>query len=132
MISQKVLDVLLKNGKREVLESVIKEVINHVSHTYDYNDKKANHILEMLADDTAIFTSKDVNLDYIKNNLNLVCYNYEKYNIKDIKINYVDNIECVVNVNYKYIEKTNEDIEENYRNDYTSISYIDYSDVILK
>ena len=101
--------------------------------SYDYNDNKAGHILEMLCDSNAIVKVTDVNVDYINNNLNLLMYKHENYSIKDIKVVDVDNIDCVVKVSYNYLEKVNEDRGDvSYQSNYTTINFIDNPDILKK
>ena len=96
-------------------------------------DNKAGHILEMLCDSKDIITCKDVDLVYINKHLNLVMYNHEKYNIRDIKVYNIDNIDCVVKVSYEYIEKINEDRDDiTYTSSYTNIDFIDNPDILRK
>jgi hypothetical protein len=60
-------------------------------------------------------------------------YNHENYNIKDIKIIDVDNIDCVVKVNFNYMEKINEDrCDVSYQSSYTTINFIDNPDILKK
>lgn len=124
---------MLKAATPESKNVIINELLNHISLGYDYNDNKAGHILEMLCDSSSVITKKDISVEYIKHNLNLIMYNNEKYNIKNICIIDVDNIDCVAKVGYEYLEKINEDRDDvSYCNGQTSISFIDNPDVLIK
>lgn len=133
MINKTITNIVLKAADEKSKIDVIKELLNHISLNYDYNDNKAGHILEMLVEPSSIVKLEDVNIDFIKNNLNLVIYKPEKYNIRNIKIENVDNIDCVIKVYYEYIEKINEDRDDvSYTTDYCGISFIDNPDILKK
>ena len=75
----------------------------------DYNDIKKNHILEMLVDTDTIITIDKVNIDYVIEHFVDFMYKGDTYNYRNIKVEYVDNIDCLINVSYEYMEKINED-----------------------
>ena len=131
MFSESLINALLKTATVEAKDNLIKMVIKNINKNYPYNDNKVNHFVEMLVDKSAIKNTKDVNLEYIRNNLNLVKYKHEEFNIKDIEIDSVDNIDCEVIIKYKAIEKINEDRADISYTDYTtSICYLDYPKVL--
>lgn len=133
MINKGIIKAVLKSATTESKNLVIDELLNHISLTYDYNDNKAGHILEMLCDSNGIITRNNVNLDYINKHLNLVMYNHEKYNIRNIKVDNIDNIDCVIKISYEYIEKINEDRDDvTYTSSYTNIDFIDNPDILRK
>ena len=133
MINKSIIKAVLNSATKESKDKVLNELLNHISLSYDYNDNKAGHILEMLCDSNAITKVTDVNVDYINNNLGLLMYNHEKYNIKDIKVTDVDNIDCVVKVNFNYMENINEDrCDVSYQSSYTTINFIDNPDILKK
>ena len=133
MINKSVIKAVLGAASKESKDLIINELLNHISLSYDYNDKKAGHILEMLVDPKTIISTKDINLDYINENLNLVMYNHDKYNIKNIKVADVDNIDGTVNFEYEYLEKINEDRGDvSYTNGHVYISFIDIPDILKK
>ena len=133
MINKNIIKIILKSSNNDNKEAVLNELLNHISLNYDYNDNKAGHILEMLCDSKAIVKVTDVNVDYLNKHLNLLMYNNEKYNIKDIEVTCVDNIECYVKVNYKYLEKINEDRDDvTYQSTCTGINFIDNPDILNK
>jgi hypothetical protein len=131
MFSESLINALLKTATVEAKDNLIKLVIKNINKNFPYNDNKVNHFVEMLVDKSAIKTVKDVNLEYIKSNLNLVKYNHEKFNIADIEVDSVDNIDCEVIIKYKAIEKVNEDRADISYTDYTTgISYLDFPKVL--
>ena len=133
MINKAIIKAVLNSATKESKEKILNELLNHISMSYDYNDRKAGHILEMLADNNSIITCEDVNIDYINNNLNLLMYNHEKYNIKNIKLASVDNIDCNVRITYEYLEKINEDRDDvDYTSSYSNINFIDNPDILKK
>ena len=131
MFSESLINALLKTATVEAKDNLIKMVIKNINKNFPYNDNRVNHFIEMLVDKSAIKNIEDVNLEYIKNNLNIVRYKHEEFNIKDIEIDSVDNIDCEVIIKYKAIEKINEDRVDIDWDDCTSnISYIDYPKVL--
>ena len=109
MINPKIFKAVLMVATKETKDAVLEALMVHMSHTYDYNDNCAGHIIEMLVDKNAVVTKDKVNLDYIKKNTTLLLYDSDKYLFKDIKVDYVDNIDCFVRISYEYLEKINED-----------------------
>lgn len=133
MINKAIINAVLNSATKENKDKVLNELFNHISLIYDYNDNKGGHILEMLADPKAVISPKDINLDYINKNLNLLLYTHDKYNIKNIKVAGVDNIDATVKVEYEYLEKINEDrCDVSYTSGYTNISFIDNPDILKK
>lgn len=131
MINKSIIKAILNSATKENKDKVLDELLNHISMSYDYNDNKAGHILEMLCDSKAIISDKDINIDYINVNLNLVIYNHDKYNIRNIRISDVDNIDCTVKIEYEYLEKVNEDRDDvSYINGYTYINFIEHPDIL--
>ena len=131
MFSESLINALLKTATVEAKDNLIKMVIKNINKNFPYNDNRVNHFIEMLVDKSAIKNIEDVNLEYIKNNLNIVRYKHEEFNIKDIEIDSVDNIDCEVIIKYKAIEKINEDRADMTYSNYTSaISYLDFPKVL--
>lgn len=131
MFSESLINALLKTATVEAKDNLIKMVIKSIHRNYSYDDGRINHFVEMLVDKSAIKNVEDVNLDYIKDNLNLLKYKHEEFNIKDIEVVSVDNIDCEVVIKYKAIEKINEDRADMTYTDYTaSISYLDFPKVL--
>lgn len=133
MINKNIINTLLKAATTESKNAIIKELLNHISLGYDYNDTKAGHILEMLCDSDTVISVKDINIEYVNNNLNLVMYDHEKYNIKNVCVMNIDNIDCVVKISFDYLEKINEDRGDiSYSNSQTNISFIDCPGILKK
>jgi hypothetical protein len=133
MINKNIMNAVLNSATQQNKDIVLKELLNHVAVNYDYNDSRAGHILEMLCDNKAIIKTEDININYINSNLNLIRHDYDKYNFKNIKIDYVDNIDCVVRITYDYIEKINEDRGDiSYHNSYSYINFIDNPNILKK
>lgn len=112
MINSKIIDLVLKNAPVDNANKIIKELLKHLDNNYDYNDNKKNHVLEMLVDSNSIITIDKVNVKYIIENFNTFMYNGDKYNYRNIKVESVDNIDCVVKISYEYMEKINEDRDD--------------------
>lgn len=133
MINEKIMDALLKTAKDENKNNIIKVLLHSVSLSYDYNDNKSIHILDMLVDSNSIITKEDINIKYVEDNIKQYVYNYEKYNIKSIKVHSVDNINCTVRIEYEYIEKINEDREDiSCSKGNISINFIDTPEILIR
>ena len=126
MINKNILYAILKASTTRDKDVVLEELLTHVGNNYDYNDEKAGHIIGMLMGNEKPVTLDRFNKDYIENNLNRLIYNYDKYNIKDIKAVSVDNIDCTIRIEFAYLEKTNEDKDNvSYAKSYQDVSFID-------
>lgn len=125
MINKNILYAILKASTTSDKDIVLKELLAHVGN-YDYTNEKAGHIIGMLMGNEKPITVDRFNKDYIENNLNHLMWNYDKYNIKDIKAVSVDNIDCTIRIEYAYLDKTNEDKDDvSYANSYQDVSFID-------
>lgn len=132
MINKNILYAILKASTTRDKDIVLEELLNHVGNNYDYNDEKAGHIIGMLMGTEKPVTIDRFNKDYIENNLNHLLYNYDKYNIKDIKAVSVDNIDCTIRIEYSYLDKTYEGKDDvSYAKSYQDVSFID-NPLILK
>ena len=126
MINKNILYAILKASTISDKDVVLKELLNHVNNYYNYNNEKIDHIIGMLMGTEKPVTIDRFNKDYIKNNLNLLMYYYDIYDIKDINATSVDNIECTIRIEYTYRKKINEDINDvSYINSYQDVSFID-------
>lgn len=133
MINKSVIKAVVGAASKESKDIIINELLNHISLSYDYNDAKAGHILEMLVDPKAVISIKDINLDYINKNLGIVMYNHDKYNIKNIKVAGIDNIDATARIEYEYLEKVNEDRGDvSYTSSYVNINFLDNPDILKK
>ena len=131
MINKRIIKAIIDVSNKESKDIVINELLNHISLGYDYRDSKASHILEMLVDSKTVVSAKDVNLDYINKNLDILIYKADKYNIRNVKITNVDNIECTIRISYDYVEKINEDRDDvSYTSSYTDVNFIDNPDIL--
>lgn len=133
MVSESIIKAILKQAKSDDKDLVLMLFINKLADGYSYNDNKVNHILELLVNPRSFVELEHINLKCINDIITKYIYQAEKYNISDVTITGIDNIDCVVNVSYKYVEIINED-----RGDITpstgnvSISFIDYPQVLNK
>ena len=126
MINKNILYAILKASTTRDKDIVLEELLTHVGNNYDYNDEKAGHIIGMLMGNEKPVTLDRFNKDYIENNLNCLVWNYDKYNIKDIKAISIDNIDCIIRIEFSYLEKINEDKDDvSYTKTYQDVSFID-------
>lgn len=132
MISKNIVNCVLNSVNVESKNFVIRMLLSYLANQYD-GDKKIQHILDLMLDSEQFIEAEHINIDYIKNNLNLLMWKADEYNIKDIELVGVDNVDCVVIIAYKYLEKINEDRDDvSYTNSKANISFIDYPDIILR
>ena len=132
MISKNIVNCVLNSADVESKNFVIRMLLNYIANQYD-GDKKIQHILDLMLDSEQFIEAEHINIDYIKNNLNLLIWKADEYNIKDIELVGVDNVDCVVIVAYKYLEKINEDRDDvTYTDSKANISFVDYPDIILR
>lgn len=116
---------------KENKDLVLSELLFHISINYDYNDSKAGHVVKMLMDKETIVTKDKVNLKWIEEHPERLMYSHDKFNIRNIKVESVDNIDCVVKVSFEYIEKTNENKDDtNYIGSCNNINFIDYPEIL--
>ena len=131
MINPKVFDAVLMAATKETKDLVLKELVQHIGNNYDYNNNKAGHVVNILVDKNAFVTPEKVNIKWIENNLNLLLYKIEKYNIKNISVDFVDNIDCTIRVNFEYQEKINEDRDDiGYSSGHADINFIDHPEIL--
>lgn len=131
MINPKIFNAVLMAATKETKDLVLKALVEHIGNNYDYNDSKVGHIVDMLVDKNAVVTPDKVNLKWVENHQDKLMYNTDKYNIKNISVDSVDNIDCTVRINFEYIEKVNGDKEDVSYTPYRSdISFNDYPEIL--
>lgn len=131
MINPKIFNAVLMAATKETKDLVLKELLKHVDNDDDYNHNKASHIIDMLVDKNAVITTEKVNLKWVENHQDMLIYQIDKYNIRNISIDSVDNIDCTVRINFEYIEKINEDREDvSYTSSYSKINFNDYPEIL--
>ena len=131
MINPKIFNAVLMAATKETKDLVLEALVYHIGNNYDYNDNKVGHIVDMLVDKNAFVTLEKVNLKWIEQHPERLMYQIEKYNIKNISVDSIDNIDCTVRVKYEYLEKINEDRDDvSYVSTYTDISFNDYPEIL--
>lgn len=131
MINPKIFNAILIAATKETKDNVLKALVEHIGKNYDYNDQKAGHIVDMLVDKNAVITPDKVNFKWAENHLDYLMYNCDEYNIRNIAVDFVDNINCTVRIKFEYLKKINEDKDDvSYINSYSDISFIDYPEIL--
>lgn len=131
MINPKIFNAVLMAATKETKDLVLKELLKHVDNNYDYNNSKAGHIIDMLIDKNAVITPEKVNLEWIENHQDMLMYEIDKYNIRNISVDSVDNIDCTVRIKFEYIEKINEDREDvSYTSSKSDINFAYYPEIL--
>ena len=131
MINPKIFKAVLMAATKETKDAVLQALVEHIGRNYDYNDQKVGHIVDMLVDKNATVTPEKVNLKWVENNLNRLMYQHEKYNIKNISVDSVDNIDCTIRINFQYLEKVNEDRGDvSYTSSHSDVSFNDYPEIL--
>lgn len=131
MINPKIFKAVLMAATKETKDSVLKALVEHISKNYDYNDEKAAHIIDVLVDKNAFVTPEKVNLKWIENHQDRLMYQIDKYNIRNIAVDSVDNIDCTVRIKFEYLEKVNEDRGDvSYTPSHSDVSFNDYPEIL--
>lgn len=131
MINPKIFNAVLMAATKETKDLVLKALVEHIGNNYDYNDSKVGHIVDILVDKNAVITPDKVNLKWIEEHQDKLMYQTDKYNIRNISIDSIDNIDCTVRIKFEYIEKVNEDREDVSYTPYRSdISFNDYPEIL--
>ena len=132
MISDKIIKAILKVATSENKNKIICNIIEHLN-TYDYNNVNQNHILEMLVDITSFVEIEDIDLESVKEYANKNIYKREDIIVKNIGVDHVDNIDCVVIVTYEWKDKINEDKDDvDFTKGYITINFMDHPEVLKK
>ena len=131
MINPKIFNAVLMAATKETKDLVLKALLEHIGNNYDYNDSKVGHIVDMLIDKNAIITPEKVNLKWVEEHKDMLMYEPDKYNIRNISVDYVDNIDCIVRIKFEYIEKVNEDKEDvSYISSKSDINFNYYPEIL--
>ena len=131
MINPKIFNAVLMAATKETKDLVLKALVEHIGRNYDYNDQKVGHIVDILVDKNAIITPDKVNLKWVENHQDKLMYQIDKYNIRNISVDSVDNIDCTVRINFEYIEKINEDREDvSYTSSKSDINFTYYPEIL--
>jgi transcriptional/translational regulatory protein YebC/TACO1 len=131
MINPKIFKAVLMAATKETKDAVLQALVEHIGRNYDYNDQKVGHIVDMLVDKNATITPEKVNLKWVENHLERLMYQIEKYNIRNIAVDSIDNIDCIVRIKFEYLEKVNEDRGDvSYTSSYSDISFNDYPEIL--
>ena len=131
MINPKIFNAVLMAATKETKDNVLKALVEHIGSNYDYNDQKVGHIVDMLVDKNAVITPDKVNLKWVETHLDRLMYQQDKYNIRNISVDFIDNIDCTVRINFEYLEKVNEDRGDvSYTSSHSDISFNDYPEIL--
>lgn len=131
MINPKIFKAVLMAATKETKDAVLQALVEHIGRNYDYNDQKVGHIVDMLVDKNAVVTPDKVNLKWVETHLDRLIYQQDKYNIRNISVYSVDNIDCTVSIKFEYLEKVNEDRGDvSYTSSHSDISFNDYPEIL--
>ena len=131
MINPKIFNAVLMAATKETKDAVLQALVEHIGRNYDYNDQKVGHIVDMLVDKNAFITPDKVNLKWVENHQDRLMYQIDKYNIRNIAVDSIDNIDCTVRIKFEYLEKVNEDRGDvSYTSSYSDISFNDYPEIL--
>lgn len=131
MINPKIFNAVLMAATKETKDAVLQALVEHIGRNYDYNDQKVGHIVDMLVDKNAVITPDKVNLKWVENHQDRLMYQIDKYNIRNIAVDSVDNIDCTVRLKFEYLEKVNEDRGDvSYTHSQSDVSFNDYPEIL--
>ena len=120
MISEKVINAILKNASYDDLKNFAKVVISSILNRESWNDAKLNLCLELIAGNTP-YVEKDFEKVDLKEVLRKYGYRQD-CDIIDANLVYIDNFENTVRIEYS-IQKEGEESPSVYNTD-VSISQI--------
>lgn len=121
MINDKLIDVFLQNAEQEDLIKGIKQILNHLKIENSYNyEEVLNNIVNIIGGDKLI-TIEDINIDFIKDNIDNILYRAEEIDKESIEISDIDIIDNTIKIMYK-----------REGNDYKNHDRIKYTDYLKK
>jgi hypothetical protein len=85
----------------------------------------------MLSDAKTIVKQDNIDIDYIKSEINNFVYHGDTRDITNVTIDRIDNLECTVTIGYDYKDNNSERKEEDYLHSSVNINFVD-SPKILK
>ena len=132
-MSEIIIDNLIKNSNFKDKDFLLKLFIMNLVKDYRYNDDKVNRVLELMLDNSKFVKAEHIDMVYITKNIDKFAYYADKYYIKDVTLGSIDNINSIIQINYKYLEKINENrADVDYNDNCVNISFIDYPEVLKK
>jgi myo-inositol-1-phosphate synthase len=123
-IVRKYLTAIDESSKDDIIVEILKSISQ-----YDYNHIKELHLLEMLSDAKTIVKQDNIDIDYIKSEINNFVYHGDTRDITNVTIDRIDNLECTVTIGYDY--KDNDSENKDYLHSSVNINFVD-SPKILK
>lgn len=131
MISKAIIDAIIKQAKPADKDNMLSIFITNLGEGCSYNDDKVTHCLEILLGETKPIHFDNIDIDYIKKNLNQFIYKSETYIIKDIEVKRIDDTKGLIYVDYKYKGKTYENRDDiDFVLGSVEISFIDFPKVL--
>lgn len=101
MINDKLIDVFLQNAEQEDLIRGIKQILNHLKIENSYNyEEVLNNVVNIIGGDK-ITTIEDINIDFIKDNVDNILYRAEEIDKDSIEISDIDVIDNTIKIMYK-------------------------------
>lgn len=121
MVNKKLIDVFLANATKENLIKGINALIVHlkIDSEYEY-ENRVNNIIDIVGGDK-LPTIKDIDIDFLKENVQTRIYKGEEINKDSIKIEDIDHIDKSIRISYTRIN-----------DGYNYKEKLDYTDYIKK
>lgn len=127
MLSREILRHIVTSVCERNKEDLLVEFLFSLNEKYSNN--KLEYVLSILINPESAITEKDIDMEYIQNNIDQFLYNGNDYNFSEISIKEINNVKCSITIEYKYVKK--ESTEAPITAEIT-ISFIDYKEVIKK
>lgn len=122
MINEKLINMFLQNVEQEDLIRGVKELLNHLKIQSNYAfEKQVNNFINIVGGDKPI-SINDIDIEFIKSNIDKFVYKSEEINKDSIKISNIDTIDN----SFEIVYKRNED---NYNSTFT-IDYDSYVETV--
>ena len=129
MINETIVRKYLTAIDESAKDDVIVEILKSISQ-YDYNHIKELHLMEMLSDAKTIVKEDNIDIDYIKSEINNFVYHGDTKDITNVTIDRIDNLEYTVTIGYDYKDNNSERKEENYLHSSVNINFADYPKIL--
>lgn len=127
MLSRQILKHIVTNTCVQNKDDLLTELLFNLNEKY--SNYKLEYVLSILINPENAITEKDIDMEYIQNNINQLIYNGNAYNFSEISLKEINNIKCSITIEYKYIKKESTEAPITAE---TTISFIDYKEVIKK
>lgn len=127
MLSREILRHIVTNVCEQNKEDLLVEFLFSLNEQY-CNDN-LEYVLSILINPENAITEKDIDMEYIQNNIGQFVYNGDAYNFSEISLKEINNVKCFIIIEYKCVKK---DSTEPPITAEIPINFVNYKKVIKK